>query len=131
LQLAATQPDQYEKPDKDFMIVALDLLSGMAEGMEGNIEALVKNSNILPLLFQCMQVSDTSVILLIAISYLFSSSACRLAETRVILLLMPGPVDDILVLCKFVPYHLLTDTTFFICRHLTIKVAFRVGKVNI
>ena len=38
------------------MIVALDLLSGMAEGMEGNIEALVKNSNILPLLFQCMQV---------------------------------------------------------------------------
>ena len=38
------------------MIVALDLLSGMAEGMEGEIEVFVKNSNILPLLFQCMQV---------------------------------------------------------------------------
>ena len=54
--MATAQPDQYEMPDKDFMIVALDLLSGMAEGMEGSIEGLVSNSNILPLLFQCMQV---------------------------------------------------------------------------
>lgn len=51
-----SQPDQYDPPDKDFMIVALDLLSGLAEGLEGHIEGLVANSAILKLLFQCMQV---------------------------------------------------------------------------
>ena len=45
-----------EPPDKDFMIVALDLLSGLAEGLEGHIETLVASSNIMTLLFQCMQV---------------------------------------------------------------------------
>uniref|UniRef100_A0A8B9ENY6 Uncharacterized protein n=1 Tax=Anser cygnoides TaxID=8845 RepID=A0A8B9ENY6_ANSCY len=49
------QPDQYEAPDKDFMIVALDLLSGLAEGLRGNIEQLVACSNILTLMYQCMQ----------------------------------------------------------------------------
>lgn len=37
------------------MIVALDLLSGLAEGLEGHIEGLVVSSNIMHLLFQCMQ----------------------------------------------------------------------------
>jgi len=50
------QPDQFEPPDKDFMIVALDLLSGLAEGLEGQIEQFVVSSNIMTLLFQCMQV---------------------------------------------------------------------------
>lgn len=50
-----THPEQYDPPDKDFMIVALDLLSGLAEGLEHHIEGLVANSNILKLLFQCMQ----------------------------------------------------------------------------
>ena len=60
-------PDQYDPPDKDFMIVALDLLSGLAEGLEHHIEALVAGSNILKLLFQCMQVwsSKGEVILLL------------------------------------------------------------------
>uniref|UniRef100_A0A6I8REM4 Transportin-1 n=1 Tax=Xenopus tropicalis TaxID=8364 RepID=A0A6I8REM4_XENTR len=49
------QPDQYESPDKDFMIVALDLLSGLAEGLGGHIEQLVARSNILTLMYQCMQ----------------------------------------------------------------------------
>ncbi|XP_020891809.1 transportin-1 [Exaiptasia diaphana] len=49
------QPDQFEPPDKDFMIVALDLLSGLAEGLEGQIEQFVVSSNIMTLLFQCMQ----------------------------------------------------------------------------
>lgn len=49
-------PDVMEPPDKDFMIVALDLLSGLAEGLEGHIETLVASSNIMTLLFQCMQV---------------------------------------------------------------------------
>lgn len=53
-----TQPDQYEAPDKDFMIVALDLLSGLAEGLGGNVEQLVARSNIMTLLFQCMQASE-------------------------------------------------------------------------
>lgn len=50
------QPDQYEAPDKDFMIVALDLLSGLAEGLGGHVDTLVSRSNIMTLLFQCMQV---------------------------------------------------------------------------
>jgi HEAT repeat. len=37
------------------MIVALDLLSGLAEGLDGHIEKLVINSNIMQLLYQCMQ----------------------------------------------------------------------------
>jgi hypothetical protein len=49
-------PDQYEAPDKDFMIVALDLLSGLAEGLGGSVDQLVARSNIMTLLFQCMQV---------------------------------------------------------------------------
>ena len=53
-----SNPDQYDPPDKDFMIVALDLLSGLAEGLEHHIENLVANSNILKLLYQCMQVTD-------------------------------------------------------------------------
>lgn len=55
-QLHQSQPDQYEAPDKDFMIVALDLLSGLAEGLGGTIEQLVARSNILTLMYQCMQV---------------------------------------------------------------------------
>jgi len=38
------------------MIVALDLLSGLAEGLEQNIESLTASSNLLKLLYQCMQV---------------------------------------------------------------------------
>ncbi|TRY96228.1 hypothetical protein DNTS_013744 [Danionella cerebrum] len=53
--LHQTQPEYYEAPDKDFMIVALDLLSGLAEGLGGNIEQLVARSNILTLMYQCMQ----------------------------------------------------------------------------
>lgn len=50
-----SNPNQYETPDKERMIVALDLLSGLAEGLDGHIESLVSNSNIMQLLFQCMQ----------------------------------------------------------------------------
>lgn len=37
------------------MIVALDLLSGLAEGLDGHIEKLVVSSNMMHLLYQCMQ----------------------------------------------------------------------------
>lgn len=55
-QMYTQHPEQYEAPDKDFMIVALDLLSGLAEGLGGHVEQLVARSNIMTLLFQCMQV---------------------------------------------------------------------------
>ena len=55
-QMYNQHPDQYEAPDKDFMIVALDLLSGLAEGLGGHVDQLVSRSNIMTLLFQCMQV---------------------------------------------------------------------------
>lgn len=50
-----SNPGQYEQPDKERMIVALDLLSGLAEGLDLHIESLVVNSNIMQLLYQCMQ----------------------------------------------------------------------------
>lgn len=59
LQASMQQPDQFEAPDKDFMIVALDLLSGLTEGLGGHIERLIAASNIMQLLYQCMQVPIT------------------------------------------------------------------------
>ena len=59
LQASQTHPEQFEPPDKDFMIVALDLLSGLAEGLEGQIEQFVIRSNTMTLLYQCMQVNYT------------------------------------------------------------------------
>lgn len=55
LQANSQSPEQFEAPDKDFMIVALDLLSGLAEGLDGHIDHLVVNSNLMQLLYQCMQ----------------------------------------------------------------------------
>ena len=49
-------PDQVDMPDKDFMVVALDLLSGLAEGLESRIDQFVAKSKIVTLLYQCMQV---------------------------------------------------------------------------
>lgn len=43
------------------MIVALDLLSGLAEGLKSHIETLVSSSNIMQLLFQCIQDSMPEV----------------------------------------------------------------------
>lgn len=54
-QASCQSPEQFEAPDKDFMIVALDLLSGLAEGLDGHIDHLVLNSNLMQLLYQCMQ----------------------------------------------------------------------------
>ena len=46
---------QFKQPDKDFMIAALDILSGLAEGLNANIERLVSGSNIMHLLYQSVQ----------------------------------------------------------------------------
>ena len=55
IQAAHSNPEFFQAPDKDFMIVSLDLLSGLAEGLGASIEHLVAKSNIMSLLFQCMQ----------------------------------------------------------------------------
>lgn len=55
-ELNIKHPEQYECPDKDFMVVALDLLSGLAEGMGSLMTPLIANSEVLPLLYQCMKV---------------------------------------------------------------------------
>ena len=60
--LAHTQnPEQFDSADKDFMIVSLDLLSGLAEGLNGHIGDLVQSSNIMRLLYQAMQDSMAEV----------------------------------------------------------------------
>lgn len=71
VQMYNQHPDQYEAPDKDFMIVALDLLSGLAEGLGGHVEQLVARSNIMTLLFQCMQVLTFIIVHLFALSEIF------------------------------------------------------------
>ncbi|XP_015791866.1 transportin-1 [Tetranychus urticae] len=52
-----SHPDHFDPPNKDFMIVALDLLSGLAEGLNGAAEfgQLIACSNVMILLHQCMQ----------------------------------------------------------------------------
>lgn len=67
-QMYSQQPDQYEAPDKDFMIVALDLLSGLAEGLGCHVDTLVARSNIMTLLFQCMQVRRARVCMSVWVS---------------------------------------------------------------
>lgn len=47
-------PHNNDAPNKDFMIAALDLLSGLAEGLKGQITELVASSNIIDLTLQCM-----------------------------------------------------------------------------
>lgn len=54
-QIQSNDSNQYDMPDKDFMVVALDLLSGIAEGLGQLIAPLVANSEILILLYQCMK----------------------------------------------------------------------------
>ena len=50
-------------PDKEFIVCALDLLSGLAEGLEGSIESLIGryDARVLGLLFQCIQDLDPDV----------------------------------------------------------------------
>ncbi len=60
-QVALANPDHFVAPDKEFMIVALDLLSGLAEGLGNNIESMVVHSNLLSLLYQCMQDKTSEV----------------------------------------------------------------------
>jgi transportin-1 len=53
----ASEQDQetMEPPDKGFIVCALDLISGLAEGLGTSVESLVKGSRLLPLLGECMK----------------------------------------------------------------------------
>ncbi|KAJ3039881.1 hypothetical protein HDV00_011664 [Rhizophlyctis rosea] len=58
LELFKQHPDQCEEPDKDFMVVALDLMSGIAQGLNTAVEPLVAGSNpsVMMLLLRCTEV---------------------------------------------------------------------------
>ena len=56
IQAHSSNPEAFEAPDKDFVIVALDLLSGLTEGLGHHIESLAANCNLLILLHQSAQV---------------------------------------------------------------------------
>eukprot|EP01006_Ploeotia_vitrea_P009564 TRINITY_DN2282_c0_g1_i1.p1 TRINITY_DN2282_c0_g1~~TRINITY_DN2282_c0_g1_i1.p1 ORF type:complete len:899 (-),score=92.25 TRINITY_DN2282_c0_g1_i1:1381-4077(-) len=47
--------NEAELPEKEFVVCALDLLSGMADGLGGAIEPFVSNSPILQLLLECLK----------------------------------------------------------------------------
>lgn len=50
-------PEQYIDVDKDYIVISLDLLSGIAQGMGAHVAPFVLNSQppIMPLLFACMK----------------------------------------------------------------------------
>ena len=52
-------PEDSEEPDSSFVVVALDLLSGLCQGLGLNIVELVNNSgnSILQLMSSCLHVS--------------------------------------------------------------------------
>lgn len=47
--------EQYDQSNKDFLIVALDVLSGLAEGLGEHMTPLIAPSNIMVLLYQCIK----------------------------------------------------------------------------
>jgi transportin-1 len=50
-----------DAPDMEFAVCALDLISGMMEGMGGSMESLVTESNLLLLLDKCLQEKDSAL----------------------------------------------------------------------
>jgi len=59
-QMLANQ-QQGDPPEKDFMVCALDLISGLTEGLESQIQPLLVRTNFLSLLHECMQDQDVDV----------------------------------------------------------------------
>ena len=50
-----------EGPDSDFIVCALDLVSGLAEGLGSAVEQLIAHSTLLPLLYACMRAEQSEV----------------------------------------------------------------------
>lgn len=57
-QTFAANPAQFDEPDKTFLIVSLDLLSGLTQGLNTSITPLYQSSDppVLSLLAMCLQV---------------------------------------------------------------------------
>ncbi len=55
IQASKTNPEYFQAPDKDSMIAALDLLSGIVEGLGSSVQHLVGKGNLPTILYQCMQ----------------------------------------------------------------------------
>jgi transportin-1 len=55
--LHCQNPDQYMDVDKDYIVISLDLLSGIAQGMSITVEPFVAQCQtpIMPLLFACLK----------------------------------------------------------------------------
>ncbi|CAI5441635.1 unnamed protein product [Caenorhabditis angaria] len=51
-------PNEYEEPETDFMIVALDLLSGLAESLPVQIEQLTQQCNLVEMIIFCAMLQD-------------------------------------------------------------------------
>ena len=50
-----------DSPDAEFIVCSLDLISGMAEGLKESIAALIAESNLLPLLLECLKNPEPAV----------------------------------------------------------------------
>src|SRR5699024_11132081 len=79
-QMYQENPEQYDPPNKDFLIVALDVLSGLAEGLCEHMTPLISKSNIMALLYQCIKVSKTLLVAICAsnLYYLFRTQCPKL-----------------------------------------------------
>ncbi|KAI5479391.1 importin beta-2 subunit [Pseudohyphozyma bogoriensis] len=62
-QTFSSNPAQYDEPDKTFLIVSLDLLSGLTQGLNSSITQLYASSDppVLTLLAMCLQHPDPGV----------------------------------------------------------------------
>jgi len=58
-QQAEANPDQYEEPDRTFIVVSLDLLSGLTQGLGESIAQLISTNQppLLHLMAVCLTVS--------------------------------------------------------------------------
>eukprot|EP01133_Synstelium_polycarpum_P017492 gene17492-20870_t len=54
-------PDEFEQPDREFLVTSLDLISGLTEGIGTSIESLVGNSQLPRLLLECMKDREADV----------------------------------------------------------------------
>lgn len=51
----APNQDELDPPDNEFIVCALDLISGLADGLGNGVESLIGPSKLLPLLGECMK----------------------------------------------------------------------------
>eukprot|EP00993_Chasmostoma_nieuportense_P000054 NODE_104_length_3154_cov_167.802775_g97_i0.p1 GENE.NODE_104_length_3154_cov_167.802775_g97_i0~~NODE_104_length_3154_cov_167.802775_g97_i0.p1 ORF type:complete len:897 (-),score=211.37 NODE_104_length_3154_cov_167.802775_g97_i0:408-3098(-) len=55
MRMAAQQNPALETPDREFVVCALDMLSGLADALEGGLEMFVANSNLLNMVGETMK----------------------------------------------------------------------------